>query len=98
MPPGALRAGQPVAEAPGAPQMGSQNRHKWVPIGQSIPSENITQVVLGPPTYTLTSGNSASSAATSCLINSKVAEVSIQLFGQDSTGYGKPAPADTCPS
>jgi LCP family protein required for cell wall assembly len=70
----------------------------YVAMGQSIPSENITQVVLGPPTYTLTSGNSASSAATSCLINAKVAELSIQLFGEDSTWYGKPAPANTCPS
>ena len=70
----------------------------YVAIGQSIPSQNITQVVLGPPTYTLTSGNSASSAATSCLINSKVAELSIQLFGKDSTWSAKPAPANTCPS
>jgi hypothetical protein len=70
----------------------------YVAIGQSIPSQNITQVVLGPPTYTLTNGNSASSAATSCLINSKVAELSIQLFGKDSTWSGKPAPANTCPS
>ena len=66
-------------------------------IGQNIPSQNITQVVLGPPTYTLTGVNDVNSASTTCLINAKVAAESITLFGQDSTWYGKPAPPNTCP-
>jgi hypothetical protein len=53
--------------------------------------------VLGPPTYTLTGVNNVNSAATTCLLNAKVAAESITLFGQDSTWYGKPAPADSCP-
>jgi LCP family protein required for cell wall assembly len=69
----------------------------YVAIGQNIPSQNITQVVLGPPTYTLTGVNDVNSASTTCLINAKVAAESITLFGQDSTWYGKPAPADSCP-
>ena len=69
----------------------------YVAIGQNISSQNITQVVLGPPTYTRTGVNNVNSADTTCLINAKVAAESITLFGQDSTWYGKPAPADSCP-
>jgi LCP family protein required for cell wall assembly len=70
----------------------------YVAIGQSIPSQNITQVVLGPPTYTLTTVTKVNSATTSCLINSSVAALSIQWFGKDSTWYGKAAPVNTCPN
>jgi LCP family protein required for cell wall assembly len=66
----------------------------YIALGQDVPSENITQVVLGPP-YTVT-GTSNSNAA-NCLLNDKVAALSVQLFGTDSLWYGKPAPADTCP-
>jgi LCP family protein required for cell wall assembly len=66
----------------------------YVATGQNIPSQNISQVVLGPP-YSIT-GISTATAST-CLINAKVAALSIQLFGNDSLWYGKPAPADTCP-
>ena len=66
----------------------------FVADGQAVPSGNITQVVLGPP-YTIT-GTSTVNAA-NCLLNAKVAALSVQLFGTDSTWYGKPAPADTCP-
>jgi polyisoprenyl-teichoic acid--peptidoglycan teichoic acid transferase len=66
----------------------------YVAKGQDIPSGNISQIVLGPP-YTIT-GTSTVNAA-SCLINAKVAALSVQLFGKDSTWYGKPAPANTCP-
>jgi LCP family protein required for cell wall assembly len=67
----------------------------YVSMALNVPSENITQVVLGPP-YTIT-GTSTTNAA-NCLLNDKVAELSIQLFGTDSIWYGLPAPADTCPS
>ncbi|MGD0410045.1 MAG: LCP family protein [Candidatus Limnocylindrales bacterium] len=66
----------------------------YVAIGQNIPSKNFSQVVLGPP-YTIT-GISDVTAST-CLLNAKVAALSVQLFGKDSTWYGKPAPANTCP-
>jgi beta-lactamase superfamily II metal-dependent hydrolase len=60
--------------------------------GQAVPSQNIKQIVLSPPTYSVYNGNGSS-----CLLNAKVAELSIQLFGQDSTWSGKPPPANTCP-
>ena len=66
----------------------------YVAIGQSIPSENFKQVVLGPP-YTIL--NITTVTAATCLLNDKVAALSIQFFGQDSLWYGKPAPANTCP-
>jgi LCP family protein required for cell wall assembly len=66
----------------------------YVALGQEVPSASITQVVLGPP-YTVT-GITTQSAA-NCLLNDKVAELSVQLFGTDSLWYGKPAPANTCP-
>ena len=66
----------------------------YVAIGQDIPSRNISQVVLGPP-YTITGISSVNAA--DCLLNAKVAALSVQLFGSDSLWYGKPAPADTCP-
>jgi len=66
----------------------------YVAIGQDIPSGNISQVVLGPP-YTITGISSVNAA--DCLLNAKVAALSVQLFGSDSLWYGKPAPVDTCP-
>ncbi len=66
----------------------------YVAIGQSIPSANISQVVLGPP-YTITGVTTVNAA--SCLLNAKVAALSVQFFGKDSLWYGKPAPANTCP-
>jgi LCP family protein required for cell wall assembly len=68
----------------------------YVARGLDVPKENFKQIVLGPP-YTILGVNDVSSASTSCLLNSKVAELSIQLFGTDSTWYGKKAPANTCP-
>jgi LCP family protein required for cell wall assembly len=67
----------------------------YVAMGQSVPSGNIKQVVLAPPTYS-TTGISKVTAST-CLRNDKVAALSIQWFGKDSTWYGKPTPVDTCP-
>ena len=66
----------------------------YVADAQSVPSDNITQVVLGPP-YSMTGISNVT--ASTCLINAKVAALSIQWFGTDSTWYGKPAPANTCP-
>jgi len=64
----------------------------YVDKGQSVVSGGtIKQVVLGPP-YEIPAG-----AAIYCLLNDKVAALSIQWFGTDSTWYGKPAPANTCP-
>ncbi len=68
----------------------------FVTKGQAVPSGNFKQVVLGPP-YTLTNVNNVNSASTTCLINAKVAALSVQWFGSDSTWFGKPAPANTCP-
>jgi polyisoprenyl-teichoic acid--peptidoglycan teichoic acid transferase len=65
----------------------------YVALGQDVPSENITQIVLGPP-YTVT-GITTQSAA-NCLVMPKVAELSIQLFGTDSLWSGVTPPADTC--
>ena len=50
-----------------------------------------------PANLTVTGLSGSGSAATTCLLNYKVAELSIQLFGKDSLWYGKPAPANTCP-
>jgi hypothetical protein len=66
----------------------------FVALGQDVPSANISQVVLGPP-YTIT-GISTVNAA-NCLLNDKVAALSVQLFGKDSLWSGQPAPANTCP-
>lgn len=68
----------------------------FVSVGLSIPKENFKQYVLGPP-YSILNVNSVNTAATSCLLNYKVAALSIELFGTDSLWYGKPAPANTCP-
>jgi anionic cell wall polymer biosynthesis LytR-Cps2A-Psr (LCP) family protein len=67
----------------------------YVAMGQSIPSGNIKQIVLSPPTYSKTGISTVT--ASSCLLNAQVATLSIQWFGKDSTWYGKPAPANTCP-
>ena len=63
----------------------------YVAIGQSVSKDNIKQVVLGPP-YEV-----AAPAAIYCLLNDKLAALSVQWFGTDSTWYGKPAPPNTCP-
>jgi hypothetical protein len=63
----------------------------YVDVGQSIPTQNFQQVVLSPP-YSIINSNGSS-----CLLNYRVAELSIQLFGKDSLWYGKRAPANTCP-
>ncbi|HEX7491654.1 MAG TPA: LCP family protein [Candidatus Limnocylindrales bacterium] len=67
----------------------------YVAMGQSVPSGNIKQVVLAPPTYSVTGISNVTSST--CLINAKVAALSIEWFGSDSTWNGKPAPANTCP-
>jgi LCP family protein required for cell wall assembly len=64
----------------------------YVAIGQNIPKENFTQVVLSP-----SDGYSTYSGSAICLYNSKVAALSVQLFGKDSLWSGKRAPAGTCP-
>ena len=66
----------------------------YVALGQEVPAANITQIVLGPP-YTVTGISTANAA--NCLLNDKVAALSIRLFGSDSLWNGKPAPANTCP-
>jgi LCP family protein required for cell wall assembly len=64
----------------------------YLALGQDIRSDNFHQVVLSVPDYGyyMTSGGT-------CLLYDKVAAESIKLFGQDSTWYGKPPPAYTCP-
>jgi LCP family protein required for cell wall assembly len=66
----------------------------YIAIGQNIPSENFKHVVLDPSAgYSeyLPSG-------ALCLFNSRVADESVTLFGQDSLWYNKPVPANTCPA
>ena len=65
----------------------------YIAKGQDVPSQNIKNVVLSVPAY----GNYIAGTSASCLFNDKVAAESITLFGTDSTWYGKPAPANTCP-
>jgi LCP family protein required for cell wall assembly len=57
-----------------------------VAIGQNIPKENITQVVLGPP-YSVADSAPSSGMWVSCLRLDKVAELSIVLFGKESRYY-----------
>jgi LCP family protein required for cell wall assembly len=64
----------------------------FVAEGQAVPSENIKQAVLSPPTYSLYNGNGSTR-----LLMDKVAELSIQLFGKDSTWSGKTPPNPPCP-
>ncbi len=66
----------------------------YVALAQDVPSANISQVVLGPP-YTITGTSNVNAA--NCLLNDKVAALSVQLFGADSLWSGKPASANTCP-
>jgi LCP family protein required for cell wall assembly len=66
----------------------------FVAAGQSVPKGNMKQVVLGPP-YSIPIPNDPYYRY--CLLNAKVVALSIQWFGQDSTWYGKPTPANTCP-
>jgi LCP family protein required for cell wall assembly len=68
----------------------------FVAVGEAVPSSSISQVVLGPP-YSITGINTLGSASTNCLLNDKVAGLSIYLFGKDSLWYGKRTPANTCP-
>jgi LCP family protein required for cell wall assembly len=63
----------------------------YVAMGQSVSGENIKRLVLGPP-YEI-----PAPAAMYCLLNDKLAALSIGWFGADSTWYGKPVPASTCP-
>jgi hypothetical protein len=62
----------------------------------NIPSQNIKQVVLGVPDYSV--GGITTMNSATCLLNDKVAALSIQWFSEESTWYDKPAPANTCPS
>jgi LCP family protein required for cell wall assembly len=66
----------------------------YVADGQSLPSGSIKQLVLGPP-YSIPVPYDPYYRY--CLLNDKVAALSIDWFGQDSTWYGKPTPANTCP-
>lgn len=66
----------------------------YIAVGQNVPSENFTHVVLDPSSgYSEYLPNGAL-----CLFNSALATESIKLFGADSLWYGKPLPANTCPA
>jgi LCP family protein required for cell wall assembly len=67
-----------------------------VALGQELPKDAISQYVLGPP-YSLENAAPTSGKWTSCLRLDKVAQLSVQLFGQDSRYDGKTQPA-TCAS
>jgi hypothetical protein len=66
-------------------------------IGLNVPSQNITNVVLGVDGGYSTSMMKTVNNGSSCLFNAKVAQESITLFGTDSLWYGKPLPVNTCP-
>jgi LCP family protein required for cell wall assembly len=63
----------------------------YVAMGQSVSGGDIKHVVLGPP-YEI-----PAPAAMYCLLNDKLAALSIGWFGTESTWSGKPTPANTCP-
>ncbi len=70
----------------------------YITIGQNIPKQNITQVVLDPSDgyshyYTIPGGGASSGV---CLFNAKLAQLSIQLFDKDSTWNGKAIPPQNC--
>jgi LCP family protein required for cell wall assembly len=70
----------------------------YVAIGTGIPKENFTQIVLSPTAgYSIYYKTDVSQPSRLCLLNAKVAALSVKLFGKDSLWYGKPAPANTCP-
>ena len=70
----------------------------YVGIGTGVPKENITQVVLSPTAgYSVYYRDDPTSPAKLCLLNAKVAAMSVKLFGKDSLWYGKSAPVNTCP-
>ena len=64
-----------------------------VALGDEIPAENISQVVLGPPYSDL---NTSAKPSTTCLRLDKIALLSVELFGSDSRYYGKKQ-FSTCP-
>ncbi len=69
----------------------------YMAIGLNVPSQNITNVVLGVDGGYSTSMMKTVNNGSSCLFNAKVAQESITLFGTDSLWYGKPLPVNTCP-
>jgi hypothetical protein len=67
----------------------------YVNIAETVPSQNITQVILQPNTYAIQ--NLPNWGASICPYLPAVAQESITLFGQDSLYYGKKAPKNICP-
>ena len=64
----------------------------YVAAAQNVPSGNITNLVLSPPDYAVTSNN-----ASICPIMPKLAAMSIKVFGQDSLWLNKATPRNYCP-
>jgi polyisoprenyl-teichoic acid--peptidoglycan teichoic acid transferase len=67
----------------------------YVAVGQNVPADKITSIVLKPP-YSIFTQNNLSSASTTCLVMPLVAGLSIQLFGTDSLWYHKTVPSSVC--
>jgi polyisoprenyl-teichoic acid--peptidoglycan teichoic acid transferase len=67
----------------------------YVAAAEAIPPTNFKSVVLGPPYSIITTQPTMS---TTCLLNYKVAQMSVDFFGKDSLWYGKKLPVNTCPS
>jgi LCP family protein required for cell wall assembly len=70
----------------------------YVNIGDNVPSENITQVILQPKlpgTYAIQ--NIPGWGDSICPFLPNIAKESIAVFGHDSLYYGKPLPANVCP-
>jgi len=65
----------------------------YIAIGQTVPKQNIRQVVLDP------SDNYSEYVGTAvCLFTGKITALSKQLFGADSLWNGKDVPDNTCPA
>jgi polyisoprenyl-teichoic acid--peptidoglycan teichoic acid transferase len=67
----------------------------YVYVGQNVPADKITSIVLKPP-YSVFTQNNLSSASTTCLNMALVAGLSIQQFGTDSLWYHKSVPSSIC--
>ena len=63
-----------------------------VALGQDLPKDAISQYVLGPP-YSLENATPKSGLWTSCLRLDKIAQLSVNLFGQNSSYFGKTEPS-----
>ena len=88
-----VEVGSTDAKKPFKPSMVAD----YIADAEAVPSNNFTNLVLGPP-YTSSIPHGLSGGKSSiCLNIPMVATQSIKMFGTDSLYYGKAKPANTCP-